>query len=125
MDDNSILTEEENTAGESGAQAGEDPEPTPEPTPDPEPADPMLAALKVDLGIRSNAYDDRLSARIEAAKQRIGDLGVTLAETVEDNDLVLMYAAWLWRNRTTGEGMPQMLRSTLFNRLFGEKAAGS
>jgi len=114
MDDDSILNEE-NTGGE--------PEPAPDPEPTPEPSDPMLAALKVDLGIRSNAYDERLSARIEAARQRIGDLGVTLAETTEDNDLVLMYAGWLWRSRTTGEGMPQMLRSTLYNRLFGEKAA--
>lgn len=85
----------------------------------------LLAALKVDLGIRSDAFDERLNARILAAQQRIGDLGVTLTETEEDKDLVLMYAAWLWRSRTTGEGMPQMLKSTLYNRLFGEKARTS
>ena len=59
---------------------------------------------------------------LERRGERIGDLGVTLTETEEDKDLVLMYAAWLWRSRTTGEGMPQMLKSTLYNRLFGEKA---
>ena len=110
MDDNDILTESETGSGENETPTVQDP------------VDPMLAALKVDLGIRSNAYDDRLAARIEAARQRIGDLGVTLADTTEDNDLVLMYAGWLWRNRGTGEAMPMMLRSTLYNRLFGEKA---
>lgn len=85
----------------------------------------LLASLKTDLGIRSNAYDDRLSARITVAQQRLGGLGITLADTEEDNDLVLMYAAWLWRSRVSGEGMPQMLRTTLYNRLFGEKAANA
>lgn len=85
----------------------------------------LLAALKTDLGIRSTAYDERLTARVTAAQQRIGDLGITLADTEEDNDLVLMYAAWLWRNRTTGDKMPEMLRTTLYNRLFGEKARPS
>ena len=117
MDDENILTEEENTSGENETPAGDDP-----PAPTPEPVDPMLTALKVDLGIRSNAYDERLATRIEVAKERIGGLGITLADTEEDNDLVLMYAAWLWRSRTTGEAQPPMLRSTLYNRLFGEKA---
>lgn len=113
MDDENILTEEENTSGENETAAAHDS------------VDPMLAALKVDLGIRSNAYDDRLSARIEAAKQRIADVGITLNDTAEDNDLVLMYAAWLWRSRATGEDKPLMLRSALYNRLFGEKARTS
>ena len=82
----------------------------------------LLPALKTDLGIRSDAYDDRLTARLEAAIQRLGDLGITLTETEKDKDLVLMYAAWLWRNRASGEAMPEMLRMTLYNRLFGEKA---
>ena len=123
MDENAVSTNSEETEENTGGDvpsAGEDP--TPEPTPTPEPADPMLAALKIDLGIRSNLYDERLQARITAAQQRIGDLGITLAGTEEDNDLVLMYAAWLWRCRTTGEGMPRMLESTLHNRLFGQKA---
>ena len=33
-----------------------------------------------------------------------------------------MYAAYLWRSRTTGEGMPRMLRYALNNRLFSRKA---
>ena len=120
MDDENILTEEESTSGENETPAGDDP-----PAPTPEPIDPMLAALKVDLGISSSAYDERLSARIEAAKQRIADVGITLNDTAADNDLVLMYAAWLWRSRASGEDKPLMLRSALYNRLFGEKARTS
>ena len=121
MDENAVSTnseENEEITGGDVPSTGDDPAPAPTP----EPADPMLTALKVDLGIRSNAYNERLATRIEVAKERIGGLGITLADTEEDNDLVLMYAAWLWRSRTTGEAQPPMLRSTLYNRLFGEKA---
>lgn len=85
----------------------------------------LLSALKVDLGICSNAFDDRLTARIEAAKQRIADVGITLNESPADNDLVIMYAAWLWRSRASGEDKPMMLRKALYDRLFGEKARSS
>ena len=47
-----------------------------------------------------------------------------LEDTEADRDLVVMYAGWLWRSRTTGEGMPRMLRYALNNRLFSRKAAG-
>ena len=42
--------------------------------------------------------------------------------TLEDKQLVVMYAAWLWRRRDTQEGMPRMLRWALNNRIFSEKA---
>ena len=123
MDENAVTNNEELEPTQGGDVPSVGDDPTPEPTP--VPVDPMLAALKTDLGIRSTAYDERLQARIEAAKERIGAIGITLADTEADNDLVLMYAAWLWRNRSTGEDMPDMLRTTLYNRLFGEKARTS
>jgi len=125
MDENAVTNNEELEPDQGGDVPSVGDDPTPEPTPTPTPTDPLLAALKVDLGIRSTAYDERLQARIEAAKERIGATGITLADTESDNDLVLMYAAWLWRNRSTGEGMPDMLKTTLLNRLFGEKARTS
>ena len=42
----------------------------------------------------------------------------------QDRDLVVMYAAYLWRSRSTGEDMPRMLRYALNNRLFSRKARG-
>ena len=83
----------------------------------------LLAALKTDLGIKSDAFDSRLEARLQTAQARIQEEGITLEDTEADRDLVIMYAAWLWRCRVTGEGMPRMLRYALNNRLFAEKGA--
>lgn len=82
----------------------------------------LLTALKIDLGITSTAFDDRLNSRIATAQERIAAEGATLTNSEGDQDLVVMYAAWLWRSRATGEKMPDMLRYALTNRVLGEKA---
>ena len=82
----------------------------------------LLPALKVDLGISATVYDDRLTARLNTAMERITAEGVTLQDTVGDKDLVLMYAAWLWRGRVEQSPMGRMLRVALNNRVFGEAA---
>ena len=82
----------------------------------------LLPALKVDLGISATVYDDRLTARLNTAMERISAEGVTLQDTVGDKDLVLMYAAWLWRSRVEQSPMGRMLRVALNNRVFGEAA---
>lgn len=82
----------------------------------------MLSMLKVDLGISGDGYDDRLGHYIESAKKNIGIEGITLdADDIPDCNLVIQYAAWLWRKRINGEGMPRMLRWELNQRLFHEK----
>lgn len=84
----------------------------------------LLSMLKVDLGIMTTAYDDRLLQYIESAQTEITRQGATLdLDAVGDMQLVVMYAAWTWRRRDTGEGMPRMLRYALNNRIFAEKAA--
>lgn len=83
----------------------------------------ILEMLKVDLGISTNAYDERLSQYIASAKEYITREGITLdSDFISDMNLVVMYAAWLWRKRDTTEAMPRMLRWNLNNRLFYEKA---
>lgn len=82
----------------------------------------LLTALKTDLNIRSEAYDERLTDRLCEAQQALRDQGIELEDSVQDRDLVVMYASWLWRSRVTGEGMPRMLEITRNNRLFGRKA---
>ena len=82
----------------------------------------LLTALKLDLGISSAVFNDRLTARIRTAKERITAEGVTLTDSEGDKDLVIMYAAWLWRSRVTGEGMPRMIRYALNNRVLGQAA---
>lgn len=82
----------------------------------------MLNLLKIDLGITVTAYDERLEALLETARQMIAREGITLTDSAEDQQLVVSYAAWLWRRRDSGAGMPRMLRYLLNNRLFSEKA---
>lgn len=81
----------------------------------------ILAALKIDLGITTNAYDERLRQYITTAREFIKREGVQLNDTAEDTSLVVMYAAWLWRKRDSGDGMPRMLRWALNNRIFSPK----
>lgn len=82
----------------------------------------MLAMLKIDLGIMSDRFDMRLSQYIQNAYDRITEEGASLdLEDVSDEMLVVQYAAWTWRRRDTGEGMPRMLRYCLNNRIFAEK----
>lgn len=81
----------------------------------------LLAMLKVDLGITANAYNDRLTEHLQAASADMSREGVQLEDTVEDNQLIVQYAAWLWRSRESGDAMPRMLRYRLNNRIFSQK----
>jgi len=80
--------------------------------------------LQVDLGElypneQRAAY---LTQAISAAQAFITREGVALTDSIEDGQLVEMYAAYLVRKRATTEPMPRMLRWALNNRLFSQKA---
>jgi hypothetical protein len=85
-----------------------------------------LSLLKIDLGITTSAYDERLIATVKAAAQAITKEGASTldADNGLDAQLITMYASWLWNKRRSGEGMPRMLRYALNNRIFGEKMGG-
>lgn len=92
-----------------------------------EPMEIMLDMLKTDLGIRtSTAYDLRLGQLLTAAEKAIMEEGADLLDASDplDQQLIVMYAAWLWRRRDDMTGMPRMLRLALNNRVFGEAAGG-
>lgn len=84
----------------------------------------MLQMLKIDLGINTTIYDDRLTQYIAAATAEIEREGVKLTDSVPDGNLVVQYAAWMWRKRDTGEGIPRMIRWQINNRLFGGESDG-
>ena len=87
----------------------------------------ILTMLKTDLGIiASTAYDARLTQLLTAAEKAIRGEGASTLDASDplDQQLIVMYAAWLWRRRDEMTGMPRMLRLALNNRVFGE-AAGS
>lgn len=86
----------------------------------------LLSSLKVDLGIlRTTAYDNRLKEIIKSSFNMITKEGASLdVDNLDDAQLVIMYSAWLWRKRDSGEGMSRSLRWALNNRIMSEKANG-
>lgn len=86
----------------------------------------VLPLLQVDLGelYLTDERKNYLSQVIDAAFSFITREGITLEDTVEDLQLVEMYAAYLVRKRNTTEEMPRMLRWALNNRLFSQKSGG-
>lgn len=84
----------------------------------------MLTMLKTDLGISTTAYDARLTQLLASATLAIIAAGATTLSQTDplDMQLIVMYAAWLWRRRDGMDAMPMMLRRALNNRVFGEKA---
>lgn len=85
-----------------------------------------MPLLQVDLGelYLTDERKNYLSQVIDAAIAFIAREGITLEDTVEDLQLVEMYAAYLVRKRNTTEAMPRMLRWALNNRLFSQKSGG-
>lgn len=86
----------------------------------------MLEMLKIDLGITATAYNGRLAQMLKVAEAEIvreGASTLDASSSLSDANLVIMYAAWMWRRRDTMEAMPRMLRWQLNNRVFGEKMA--
>jgi len=90
----------------------------------------QLTLLKVDLGLMrpSDNQLTYLSSLLEMAASAIKREGITLqAENLEDDMLVEMYAAWLYRKRANdgntsfAVGMPRMLRYQLNNKLITQK----
>lgn len=89
--------------------------------------DQLLAMLKTDLGILTTTlYDQRLTQYLQAAFTAIRQEGATTLNLDDalDAQLIVMYAAWLFRRRDAMEGMPRMVRWALNNRIMAEKAGG-
>ena len=88
----------------------------------------ILTMLKANLQImpENTLQDEYLNSLITTAKQMITREGITLADTIEDGNLVVMYAAYLYRKRADDAPvMPRMLRYALNNRLFSQKVSAS
>lgn len=79
----------------------------------------IMPILKADLQIQTAAIDDYLNTLISSAKEFISREGVLLTDSYEDDLLVEMYAAYLYRKREEGGEMPRMLRFALNNRTVG------
>lgn len=91
--------------------------------------DDLLTLLKSNLDIvfLDDVKTMYLKNLIDTAIQFIAREGVKLSEpfSVEDGNLIVMYAAYLDRKRATDEPMPRSLRWALNNRVFGRKSDGT
>ena len=88
----------------------------------------LLTMLKTDLGILSaTVYDERLLSYLASAAESIRQEGAASISPSSplDAQLIVDYAAWLWRKRDTMDAMPRGLRWRLNNRVLGEKARGT
>ena len=84
-----------------------------------------LALLKANVGaIGSTIYDDLFTSLLTSAKSMIEREGITLdLDEVEDNNLIVGYATWLFQQREKPEmEMPRWLRYNLNNKVLQQKA---
>ena len=81
----------------------------------------MLASLKIDLGITTDFYDDRLAQYLAVAQSEMEREGATDDGSLNFANTVILYASWMWRRRDSGEGMPRMVRYALNNLIFSQK----
>lgn len=93
----------------------------------------ILLQSNLDMIVLDETRTAQLEHLIDASIKYIEREGVTFttatvddvttyAFTVEEADIVVMYASYLFRKRKTDEGMPRMLRWALNNLLFSQKA---
>lgn len=87
----------------------------------------QILQANLDLLTLDTTRQNQLEFLIQTAVELIAREGVTLTEpyTPEDSNLIVMYAAYLFRKRATDEPMPRMLRWALNNRIFGRGADGT
>lgn len=86
--------------------------------------DERMVLLKADLELLSNVKDAYLKHLLAVAAERITAEGIALIESVGDENLLIMYAAYLYRKRAAEiTTMPRMLRWELNNRLMSQKGA--
>ena len=84
-------------------------------------ADFTHSLLRANLGFFDStlpeALDAYLASLLKTAEQELQHCGIQInPEDQSDAQLLVMYAAWLYRKRATGEGKPPMLTSAIRNR---------
>lgn len=85
-----------------------------------------LIILKADLQLTTKSFDAYLVNLLHMAEAFIEREGIVLTDSIEDDSLRVMYAAYLYRKRADPTGaMPRMLRWALNNRKFSKPKEGT
>ena len=71
--------------------------------------DTILEIVKARLGRMDTALDEYLKELIAAAVGKLGNAGIHVQPTAEDNVLVADYTVWMYQNRDKKDGMPEWL----------------
>lgn len=88
-----------------------------------------MALLRVNVGFPTAGsvpagIDSLLQNALDTATADLLAMGITLDTTAAaDVNLQVMYAAWLYNRRRTGEGKPRMLTSAIHNRQVANATA--
>lgn len=87
----------------------------------------VLLKANLDLITVESNREAFLKQCLASARTFIKREGIPLSDdvSIEDGQLIVMYAAYLYRKRATDEPMPRMLRYALNNRLFALKAGAA
>lgn len=85
----------------------------------------IVELIKLDLGIMATARDFYFQQLAVAAREELNARGARLdLNEIADKVLVADYAAWQYRHRETGEGMPEHIRQRLTNRRTEARCSG-
>lgn len=85
----------------------------------------IVELLKLDIGISSTARDYYFLSLVKSSTQELNSRGACLDfGKTEDVMLAADYAAWKYRHRETGEGMPENIRQRLINRRTEKRSNG-
>ncbi|MEI2341612.1 hypothetical protein [Priestia megaterium] len=77
----------------------------------------LLELLKLDLGFKHTARDTYLIALISSSEKELTRKGLVLSMMeIDDQMLVVDYAAWLYRNRQEYQPLPRNIQIRIHNR---------
>lgn len=85
----------------------------------------VLALFKHDLGIISTAKDDYFESLITACEAELKKKFTINLSEMEDMMLLSDFSAWRYRNRISGEAMPQNITERIRNRSIRGRLSGT
>lgn len=91
--------------------------------------DAAMALLKADLGRTGSLPEDVaafMAQKLDAAAYALADAGILIDEAKPlEMDLLVMYAAWLYRKRDSGAELPPMVRLAINNAKVARATGGT
>lgn len=88
----------------------------------------LLEMLKIDLGISTTVYDERLGLFLTSAQAEISGKGYTFSETltIKEKQIIVRYAGWKYRvsRGADSPAMPDDIRYCIHDMVCSQKMGG-